>query len=361
MNKNNMKNLSAEKFNEKTMTEKVNDKKVDKKVLLGSAQKDNMTIHIYQTHEKPNQVDFSVSIQWDDEKEDLKRPCKCKCTCKHGQQPQVHFAKKRKTSIMDKQNDQILCNSGFSSDDDETETDEDVIVSTPMENDKKKEELADLLDGFTNSDFEFDDDMWNTDDKVASDKEADDENVPYVYKTVAKPQVVAKDGTYKRKPFKPYYAKHRATLIQRGDKKYEKTLQHEPWLVARVEPKIYLGYFAGYCGKNNADAWLSFVPSTHERYELSPKALVKEFKEKLSPKTLEMMKKQDLVMGQALYEVGMNLEEPYHNTDSVLKDVHNNVLRYFGNSVKGFMKRYGVEFKNYKHHIERHHAMEELN
>ena len=351
-----MKNLSVEKFNGKSMTEKVN----EKKVLIGSTQKDNMTINIYQTHEKPNQLDFSVSIQWDDDKEDLKRPCKCKCTCEHGQQ-QVHFAKKRKTSIMDKQNDQIICDSGFSSDDDETDDEPDVIVSTPMENDKKKEdqELVDLLDGFTNSDFEFDDDMWNTDDKVA--KEADDENVPYVYKTVAKPDVYAKDGTYQRKAFKPYYAKHRATLIQRGDEKYEKTLKHEPWLVARVEPKIYLGYFAGYCGKNNADAWLSFVPSTHERYKLSPKALVKEFKEKLSPKTLEMMKKQDLVMGQALYEVGMNLEEPYHNKDSVLKDVHNNVLRYFGNSVKGFMKRYGVQPGNYKHHIERHHAMEELN
>ena len=347
-----MNNLSAEKFNEKTMTGKVNDKKVDKKVLLGSVQKDNMTIHIYQTNsnEEHNRksFDFSVSIEVDDEKEESR--CKCKSFVKP--QQQVHFAKKRRT-VWDKQIGQVICDSGFSSDETDDDDETDVIVSTPLRT-KEDQELLDLFESITESDFEVFDDENNT---VTGNKR------PYVYKTVAPPVSYAKEDTYERKPYKLHYEKHRATLIQHGDERYEDTLKHEPWLVARVEPKIYLGYFAGYCGKNGDDAWLSFVPPTHSRYELSPLALVKEFKKKLSPTTLNMMKQNDLVMGQALFDVGMNLEEPYHckKTDTVKRDANKNVLRYFGNSVKGFMKRYGVRPQHYKHHIERHHAMEDLN
>ena len=360
-----MKNLSVEKFNEKSMTGKVN----EKKVLIGSTTTDNVTVTIYQTHEKENQINFSVSIQVDQEKD-----CKCKCSCK------PHVAISDPVKIFEKQSDQVICNSGFSSDD---ETD--VIVSTPMDNKRKRtpmnnqkkkkredKELLDLFDSLTKSDFEFEtEDMWKpcvetqvTDakvDKVTDD--TDDNDDGYVYQTVAVEKVYSQDSTYVRKAFKPHYEKYRATLIPYGDKMYENALKYEPWLVARVEPMIYLGFFAGYCTKNSNDMWLSFVHYTHVRYELSPKALLKDYRTKLSPKTLKMVSEQGLVMGQALYDVGINLEEPYHCkvTETVQRDENNNVLRYFANSVKAFMKRNGVKSNHYKHHIVRHFGLKELN
>ena len=140
-------------------------------------------------------------------------------------------------------------------------------------------------------------------------------------------------------------------LVQPGDRDYELTLQMEPHMARRLKPMFYMGYYGGPTRKDPNAVWITLYPRGHVMYPYSPKALVKNFFT-LVPRYAQ----QEPAIGDAISEVGLDLEAPFYNANGVETNDQGYVQLYFGMTEKEFMKKYRIQ-----PHNEHKYKMEHFN